>query len=497
MILKLNLASGTDIRDGWINMDVVAKWPNVRRGCDVIWDALKDPLPFVDNSVDEIYAGYLLLHLPPEHHTRVLREIRRVLKPDTGTAMFGEVDMAIVMERFLKTPKDARLAELIWGEQGEYHGTTYAAFDKHCHGFTESSLRETLRESGFSKFERVQIHSAAVFYELTAVVRKESRSENPFITVTMPTVRVGGLDLIFDSLREQTCKDFEFVLVDGLYKYRKDIVAEYAKSCDFTVRHVDAVDNPFPVTAYCRYANTALLHARGEIVLHLTDYSVLTPDVVARHVAHHRSNARNVGLMGPHVYYTLPPLNPVFPTYQNSEYPKYAEDLASGKLNPVLWSLFDGPRKDGVTNEVGLIALDMKQSKAAGPINYDFFHAKNESCALEALLEVNGWDEALDGAHGYQDHDIANRLRLRGMQWTLDPNLKVQVLNPRHVFPYMERYRSPKENEQLYFAQWALEAIWANPAWNLRELREKCLAGQPFDMPWHPNTAGKPVPAVQ
>jgi SAM-dependent methyltransferase len=169
---KLNLASGTDLRDGWINLDIVPKWPSATRGCDIVWDARKDFIPFPDDSADEIYAGYLFLHLAPHFHIPVLSEIRRVLS-STGSLMVGEVDMGIVLPRWLDSPFDARLAELIWGEQGNFHGEDLAQYDKHCHGFTEFSLKRFLGENGFQDFQRVFIHHPDVFYELTITCRKK------------------------------------------------------------------------------------------------------------------------------------------------------------------------------------------------------------------------------------------------------------------------------------------------------------------------------------
>lgn len=165
--VKLNLASGTDIKDPpWVNLDVVPKWELARRGCDIVWDARTDPLPFADNTVEEIYAGYLLLHLAPCYHAAVLEEIRRVLTTQ-GVAIFGEVDMDIVLRRFLQDPLDKNLRELIWGEQGSTHGDALADFDKHCNGFTPWSLEQTLRLAGFTSFAPMKVHTAAVYYELT------------------------------------------------------------------------------------------------------------------------------------------------------------------------------------------------------------------------------------------------------------------------------------------------------------------------------------------
>ena len=177
--VKLNLASGTDIRSGWFNLDVVPKWPNTSRECDIIWDATIDNIPFTDNSANEIYAGYLLLHLPPIYHKQVLSEIRRVLNPG-GILLIGEVDMRILFEKWLENPHDEYLSGLIWGEQGNLGNNgdyrldkNIAQYDKHCHGFTQESLYKLLDENGFCDFERIKIHSEEVFYEMTIKARKK------------------------------------------------------------------------------------------------------------------------------------------------------------------------------------------------------------------------------------------------------------------------------------------------------------------------------------
>lgn len=174
-MIKLNLASGTDLRPPpWVNLDVVPKWPIAPRGCDIVWDARKDAIPFPAGAVDEVYAGYLFLHLAPHHHARVLADIHRVLRPG-GVLIAGEVDMRGVLLRWLDEPTDPRLAELIWGEQGDVHGADLAEFDKHCHGFTEGTLRDFLYRGGFSSGVRGKIHPPEVWYELTLRCVKEIR----------------------------------------------------------------------------------------------------------------------------------------------------------------------------------------------------------------------------------------------------------------------------------------------------------------------------------
>jgi ubiquinone/menaquinone biosynthesis C-methylase UbiE len=162
--LKINIACGTDLRDGWVNIDAVA-WPTARRPPDVYWKA-GEPLPFPDESVNEAYCGYTFLHVRPNLHDALLADIRRVLKPNAKLVV-GEVDMVELMLRWLAKPSDKYLSGLIWGEQGEAHGEEFAQWDSHNQGFTEQSLRELLARGGFRDAQRTKIHGGDVWYELT------------------------------------------------------------------------------------------------------------------------------------------------------------------------------------------------------------------------------------------------------------------------------------------------------------------------------------------
>lgn len=55
---KLNLGSGIDIREGYINIDMFDF-----NGIDIICDLNKDTLPFESNSIDEIIAYHIFEHL--------------------------------------------------------------------------------------------------------------------------------------------------------------------------------------------------------------------------------------------------------------------------------------------------------------------------------------------------------------------------------------------------------------------------------------------------
>lgn len=163
--MKLNLASGTDLRDPpWENWDICRRWPSNPRDCDRVWDARSNVIPVPDGSVDEICAGYLFLHVPYEHHEPLAAEMFRVLKRG-GKLELGEVDMPVAMRRWLDDPYDQSARDMLWGEQGNVHGAEFAQYDKHCAGHSEATLRELL--GMFANIERVKIHAPEVWYELT------------------------------------------------------------------------------------------------------------------------------------------------------------------------------------------------------------------------------------------------------------------------------------------------------------------------------------------
>jgi predicted SAM-dependent methyltransferase len=168
----LNVGCGSAYWDGgYVNTDVIRQWPGYQPA-DVVCDARK-PFPFADGSFGTVYLGHLLQHIAQPHHADCLAECWRVLTAP-GILVATEVDMDIVMPRFLQNPMDIPARELIWGEQGVIHGEGLVEADTHRHGFTEDSLREVLTDAGFTPGKRVRLHHRDVFYELSLSAAKEA-----------------------------------------------------------------------------------------------------------------------------------------------------------------------------------------------------------------------------------------------------------------------------------------------------------------------------------
>jgi hypothetical protein len=298
----------------------------------------------------------------------------------------------------------------------------------------------------------------------------------PFISVVVPTMRIGGLDVLFSGLESQTYRDFELVLADGLKTRRPKL-----RETTFPKTHVEPWDNPFPVNAFCRFANTGLAHARGTVVLFVTDYTLLPPHALETHASFHAApGVERKGLMCPHEYRGLPPLRPEFPRYANGDTERYANDCASGKLDLLGHSIFAQEIESGSLPLASLpvdsmAGADPKLHMTHGLIRPDFFHAKNESCRLRHVLEINGWDEDLDGTHCWQDSDLSDRLAQKcGLEWTLKPGCVADIINPRSVFPFARRVRPYETNYDVW--QQKKAAGYPKPnAFDLGALRREAI----------------------
>ncbi len=95
--MKLNIGCGKDLKEGYVNLDVV------NYGGNQIYDLNKFPYPFEENTFDEIYASHILEHLDNFHNT--VMELYRIAKPGSkiivyapfflNTKDFGEPDHKI------------------------------------------------------------------------------------------------------------------------------------------------------------------------------------------------------------------------------------------------------------------------------------------------------------------------------------------------------------------------------------------------------------------
>lgn len=89
--MKLLAGCGQYKADGWVSIDIQADV-----GADVTADLRA--LPFHDESVEDVYLGHVLEHIPFADVPVALTEVWRVLKPGGAVAIVGpDIDAALTL----------------------------------------------------------------------------------------------------------------------------------------------------------------------------------------------------------------------------------------------------------------------------------------------------------------------------------------------------------------------------------------------------------------
>jgi len=140
-MMKLNLGSGRDYKEGWINVDQFYKgFLNVNNNIVILES-------FQSNTADEILASHSLEHLGKVEGILAMKRWFDVLKPGgTITIVVPNipVQVRLWLEAYEKGEPDVWgfRSHTLWGNQnneGEYHR----------YGYDVDSLRLLLQESGF------------------------------------------------------------------------------------------------------------------------------------------------------------------------------------------------------------------------------------------------------------------------------------------------------------------------------------------------------------
>lgn len=137
--MKLNLGCGGDVKRGYINIDLYADVPGVFR-LDI------ESLPYVTNSIAEIFVQDVIEHISHRKTLQVLRHWCSLLMP-SGVLEIRCPDARKQAELFLSGFWDVETyALMVYGGQ-DFEGNQH----KTC--FTRESLEATLRRLGMKVTE--------------------------------------------------------------------------------------------------------------------------------------------------------------------------------------------------------------------------------------------------------------------------------------------------------------------------------------------------------
>ena len=279
------------------------------------------------------------------------------------------------------------------------------------------------------------------------------------VSVIVSTARLGGIDVLANSMALQTLpkEDFEIIVIDEWYPKRCKYENLYGLNLrfyppDFGLDYYDP----------CNGCNTGLSYATGDLICYLTDFIWVPSNYLEEHLktfALGNSRKESWSLSAYTVRYPFTVLNTreIYHVesgddstrrsfYIQSEAEHYVnlmknkgvestgqktcdyteedlyfsifkhdwtEDIANVYFNTVVPQYIEtkgGVRNFQVTDELWTL-----------PAMY-FYAALNHSIPRKVLEELNGWDERYDGGYAACDVDIGLRAEYIGHKFMVNPN---------------------------------------------------------------------------
>jgi predicted SAM-dependent methyltransferase len=151
--LKLHLASGPNLKKGWLNIDLFARRADLRLD-------LREPFPFADSSVAVIYSEHFFEHLAyPGEVGHLLRESLRILQPG-GLFSVGVPDTEPTLKAYVQGDDESfRICRERWHpawcdthmHQVNYH---FRQGTEHKYAYDFETLARILETAGFSSIAR-------------------------------------------------------------------------------------------------------------------------------------------------------------------------------------------------------------------------------------------------------------------------------------------------------------------------------------------------------
>lgn len=199
-------------------------------------------------------------------------------------------------------------------------------------------------------------------------------------------------DLALESLKNQTFKDFEYIIVDGFYNERRDDVNELIQSLDlgFDVKYIK--DKPCrwkgKRPALCNARNTGLIFANGEHIVFHDDNCQMPADWLETHLSW----------------------------------------LEQGYIVAGSWVPYKTESQAGGGIDTRLRTAGEKTSFVGG----GWLYGSNFSFPLCVAIDINGFDEELDGEMGQDDISFGIRAERKGYKIIYDRSITVHCIAEFH-----------------------------------------------------------------
>jgi len=278
------------------------------------------------------------------------------------------------------------------------------------------------------------------------------------ISVILPTARdtygsIIGLDLnLFEptlrSLKKQKFKDFELVLVDGLYDIRPNLFKGdpfNAKKFDFPIKHIPIYPNHrFWLNQkrwnVCGTLNSGIISADGELLVRIDDASEFDEGFLQRFWDGYQSGYFPLAM---HTRY-----RDGKQAYYNEVYRKKGYDFAREETDRklILDKIYD---EGDPVRDTRWSIVESRGGRMIGPEQWFYGYS---SLSLEAALKVNGFNELFDGDKGQEDQEMGLRLYMAGYNGLFLLDVNHWVIEHEHEPISAEIITSDKRNIKCNYA---------------------------------------------
>lgn len=331
---------------------------------------------------------------------------------------------------------------------------------------------------------------------------------SPKISVALVTKRPGGLDVAKYSLLQQTFKDFELLIVDELYRKRREVVERYFQGSGFDFIHVDASKEnhprwkPWDFTVIRSY-NLALVYARGELLMKIDDFWVLNPTALeatwkaweawgrqgintllvpaAKHFLQIKPSFQQYveGHPGCGDYLDVPPDTYVsIYTQDFNENPQIQVTAVDDRCPSVR---VDGTMRDPNTSD----PPDWRKLDAGAIGNFKYWTAAGHQAwaliaPVEDAVKVNGWDYSFCGKWGGEE-EINQRMEYAFKQRYVRTTAAVAYQIPHDFEPgrlIESNLGFQGCNKERTYEKLRAGCFWVDNPFNIAEERQKVREGK-------------------
>jgi glycosyltransferase involved in cell wall biosynthesis len=249
-------------------------------------------------------------------------------------------------------------------------------------------------------------------------------SNPPLVSVIVPTRRYGSVyEILFNGLKNQTLKDYELLIVDDVPEDRSGLAEAYAKRHGLNVKWMRSKPNYWKSNRLIANArNTALIHAEGELVVFIDDYTWIPPRFLESHWKTWKEQGYCLIGSVTAVKYTPNPPEDL------STLPVHTYDERS-KTAYTIHMIQEGHPTPGALDT--RLSLGYKEWKDCPP---GWFYTCNASSPLAKIVEVNGFDEEFD-CTSEEDVDLGLRLARVGCRFWFKSNPDVTAYHMEHGRP--------------------------------------------------------------